>query len=112
MVVRRLAVVAIAIGLGLALAGCNTSAFTKRELVVDFHQDSPQSQHQAAFNACEHASPAATPEPFSTSGPLVDTIGNVRFRIDHANDKEIATLEACFEKQPGVAGFDIPDLTD
>ena len=112
MAVRRVAAAALAAGLALVVAGCNTSALTKRELVIAFHQDATQAQHQAALAACANVTPEATPEPFSTTGPLADTVGNVRFRIDHADDKSLAILESCFEKQPGVAGFDIPDLTD
>lgn len=112
MIVRRLAAVPLTAGVVLALAGCNTDALTKRELVVAFHQDATQDEHLAALEACAHVTPKATPEPFSTSGPLADTVGNVRFRIDHADDKSIATLESCLEKQPGVAGFDIPDLSN
>jgi hypothetical protein len=101
-----------AAALGLVLAGCNASALTKRELVVYFTPDATQSQHLAALDACAHVTPEATPEPFSTTGPAADTVGNVRFRIDHADDKALAELETCLSKQPGVQGADIPDLTD
>jgi hypothetical protein len=36
----------------------------------------------------------------------------VRFRIDHADDKDIALLTECLSRQPGVVGVDTPDLTD
>ena len=41
-----------------------------------------------------------------------DAVGDVRFRIDHADDKDFALLTECLNKQPGVAGVDVPDLTD
>lgn len=112
MIVRRLALAGLAAGMALAVSGCNASAFTKRELVVDFTQNATQAEHKAALDACAHVDAKASPEPFSTTGPAADTVGNVRFRIDHADDKDIATVESCFENKPGVAGFDIPDLTD
>ncbi len=110
--VRRLLVAALAAGTTLALAGCNTSALTKRELVFYFSPNATQAEHKAALTACEHVTPEAVPEPFDTSGPTADLVGDVRFRIDHANDKEIAEVEDCMNKQPGIAGVDIPDLTD
>jgi hypothetical protein len=112
MVVRRLAYVAVATGVTLVLAGCNDSALTKRELVFYFTPSATQAQHKAALTACADVTPEATPEPFVTTGPDADLVGNVRFRIDHADDKAIAQVEDCMNKQPGIAGVDIPDLTD
>ncbi|HEX3897531.1 MAG TPA: hypothetical protein VHW74_00045 [Mycobacteriales bacterium] len=112
MVVRRLALAALAAGVALLLAGCNTSALTKRELVFYFSPNATQAQHQAALDACKDVTPEAVPEPFDTTGPTADLVGDVRFRIDHADDKAIAEVEDCMNKQPGIAGVDIPDLTD
>ncbi|HVW80316.1 MAG TPA: hypothetical protein VHB69_05180 [Mycobacteriales bacterium] len=112
MAVRRLAVTALAVGLALVLSGCNTSALTKRELVFYFSPNATQAEHKAALTACSNVTPAAVPEPFDTSGPTADLVGDVRFRIDHADDKQIAEVEDCMDKQPGIAGVDIPDLTD
>jgi hypothetical protein len=33
------------------------------------------------------------------------TAPDARFRIDSASDKDIARLETCLQKQPGVVGF-------
>jgi hypothetical protein len=112
MVVGRLSLVAVAAVVAPLLAGCNTSALTKRELVFYFSPNATQAQHKAALTACESVTPEAVPEPFDTSGPTADLIGDVRFRIDHADDKAIAEVEDCMNKQPGIAGVDIPDLTD
>jgi hypothetical protein len=112
MVVRRVVAAAIAAGLALVLAGCNTSALTKRELVFYFSPNATQAEHKAALTACEDVTPEAVPEPFDTTGPTADLIGDVRFRIDHADDKAIAEVEDCMNNQPGIAGVDIPDLTD
>ncbi|HVS68884.1 MAG TPA: hypothetical protein VHE56_10055 [Mycobacteriales bacterium] len=112
MVGRRLALLAPALAIGVAVSGCNASALTKRELVVHFDAAATQAQHRAALEACAHATPAATPEPFSTAGPASNLVGDVRFRIDHADDRDIATLETCLSRQPGVQGDEIPDLTN
>jgi hypothetical protein len=95
-----------------SLSGCNTSALEKQELEVVFTDNATQAQHVQALDACAHATPLATPEPFATSALPSDNVGDVRFRTDHANDKAIALLEACLQKQPGVKGFNVPDLTD
>ncbi|MGN6474580.1 MAG: hypothetical protein ACTHK4_13165, partial [Mycobacteriales bacterium] len=94
------------------VSGCNASALTKRELVFYFDSSASTAQHRAALDACAHVTPEATPEPFSTSGPVANQVGNVRFRIDHADDKAIAQIEECMDRQAGVKGVDIPDLTD
>ena len=81
-------------------AGCNA---TKRELVVFFTSASTAAQHLQARSNCATVASHATAEPMTTStgGGNPD----VRFRIDHASDKDIATLEACLQRQPGVSGF-------
>jgi hypothetical protein len=104
--------VAAALGAVLGLAGCNSSSLTKVELVVYFTQNAPQSDHVAALRACAHVTPETVPEPLATGTLPSDTVGDVRFRIDHADDREIALLTECLNKQPGVAGVDTPDLTD
>jgi hypothetical protein len=64
------------------------------------------------LKACGHVSPETVPEPIVKSNLVSDSVGDVRFRIDHANDKELAELTECLNKQPGVEGVDVPDLTD
>jgi hypothetical protein len=110
--VRRLAVCVAAAGLLAGAAGCNDAALTKTELVVYFNQNAPLSDHTAALKACGHVTPETIPEPIVKSRFASDAVGDVRFRIDHANDKELAELTECLNKQPGVAGVDTPDLTD
>ena len=112
MVVRRPALLASALVLGIAVAGCNAGALSRRELVVHFDPSATSAQHRAALDACAHVTPEATPEPFSTTGPVSNQINNVRYRIDHADDRDIALLTTCLSKQPGVVGEDIPDLTN
>ena len=108
--VRRLALLVPA--LAVAASACNTDALSKRELVVHFDPTATSAQHRAALDGCAHVTPHASPEPFSTTGPVSNQINNVRFRIDHADDRDLAHLETCLSKQPGVVGDDIPDLTN
>lgn len=112
LIMRRWLLGGLAAAALFSVSGCNTSALTKRELVVYFNQDASAAQHDAALKACAHVTPEATPEPFQTSSVPADNVGDVRFRIDHANDKALATLENCLYKQAGVKGAEIPDLTN
>ena len=42
-----------------------------------------------------------------------DPVGDVRFRIDHADDKDLAILtESASTSSRASHGVDIPDLTD
>ena len=109
---RRVALCLAALGTVAAISGCNDSALTKVELVVYFQPNAPVSDHTAALKACSHVSPEDVPEPIVKSRYASDAVGDVRFRIDHADDKEIALLTECLNKQPGVEGVDTPDLTD
>lgn len=97
--------VAATVAAMLSLSGCNA---TRRELSVVFTPAATDSQRLAALHACSGAAPRTSPEPVPTpsgnrgiqrQGPLV------RFRIDAANDRDIAHLEECLGKQPGVQGF-------
>jgi hypothetical protein len=93
--------------------GCNSSSLSKRELVVYFDDAAPQAEHAAALRACAHATPEATAEPLVSANNLPsNSVGDIRFRIDHTDDGQLAVLERCLNDQPGVRGVDIPDLTD
>lgn len=73
-----------------------------------FVSGTPNAQREAAMRACAGTTPHATPEPVITPSPRhgapARNIG-ITFRIDAANDQDIARLEACLQKQPGVQGF-------
>lgn len=99
--VRPLVSTTLVVAAVLALtAGCNA---TKRELVVMFSGASTAAQHMSARTNCTGVASHTVPEPLasSTGGGNPD----VRFRIDKASDKDIATLESCLQHQPGVSGF-------
>lgn len=87
------------------LSGCNG---TRRELTVVFTPGTTADQRAAVQRACAGAAPHTSPEPIPTpSGRRgIERSGSlVRFRIDSANDRDIARLEECLQKQPGVQGF-------
>ncbi|HVT20870.1 MAG TPA: hypothetical protein VHE57_05740 [Mycobacteriales bacterium] len=107
---RAALLVCAAVGI-VAVSGCNP-ALSKREMVVHFDPAATSAQHKAALEACAHVTAAATPEPFRTTGPIASQVNNVRYRIDHADDRDLARLTTCLSKQPGVVGEDIPDLTN
>lgn len=87
----------------LSVAGCKNAY--RRELVVVFTPEATAEMHAAALRACTGAAPHASPEPIVRSTFAASRISDVRFRIDHANDHDIAQLETCLGKQPGVRGF-------
>ena len=93
------------------LSGCNAS-LSKREIVVHFSSDATAAQHAAARDACATATPKASPEPIVHNSYATTRIDDIRFRVDHANDHDLAQLYACLGKQPGVVGVSDPmDMT-
>lgn len=111
--IRRFVATSLLAGTVLAaLSGCNTSALSKQELVVYFQPGTTAAQKLTALHHCEHVTPAAVAEPVDRSSLAADQVGDIRFRIDHADDKQLSLLEDCFSHQVGIQGVDIPDLTD
>jgi hypothetical protein len=111
--IRRLVATSVLAGTAIGvLGGCNTSALTKQELVVYFQPGTTAAQKLTALHNCEHTTPAAVAEPVDKSSLAADQVGDIRFRIDHADDKQVSLLEDCFSHQVGIEGVDIPDLTD
>jgi hypothetical protein len=110
--VRRVVLPVAFVITALGATGCNSSALSKQELVVYFNHSAPASERTDALRACAHVTPQATPEPIATSSLPSNAVGDVRFRIDHANDQALALLTECLSKQPGVSGVDVPDLTN
>jgi hypothetical protein len=110
---RRLVATCVLAATGMAaLSGCNTSALTKQELVVYFQPGTTTAQKLTALHNCRHATPEAVAEPVQKSSLVSDRIGDIRFRIDHADDKQVSLLENCLHRQVGIQGVQIPDLTD
>lgn len=104
--IRMSAAVAMVVAAG---AACTSSTLTKRELVVYFATTATQQTHRAALAACTGVAPHTTPEPMLSGGKAANRVGNVRFRIDRADDHDLSVLLACLHRQPGVVGYTIPD---
>jgi hypothetical protein len=100
-----------AVLLVVALAGCNAS-LSKREIVVHFTPTASDAQHVAARDACAAANPKASPEPIVHTKFASTRIDDVRFRVDKADDHDLAQLYSCLSHQPGVVGVSDPsDMT-
>ena len=95
-----LAVVLPALG---AAAGCGANAY-RRELVVVFDPSATPAQHEAALRNCTGVAPRTTPEPIVHNSYASSRVYDIRFRIDHASDHDLAQLQACLSRQPGVIG--------
>jgi hypothetical protein len=93
------------------LTGCNAS-LNKREVVVHFAPPATAAQHEAARTACATAAPHSSPEPIVHNHFATTRINDIRFRVDKANDHDLAQLYKCLSKQPGVLGVSDPlDMT-
>jgi hypothetical protein len=107
---RQLAAGPTVVALALSLAGCNNANLTRREAVVHFDPSATAADHANARAACATAAPHASPEPApSASTRGVAPAYDVRFRVDHASDRDLNQLEQCLRRQRGVVGIDIPD---
>lgn len=102
---------ALALGGVVVLCGCNAS-LSKREIVVQFAPSASPADHVAARAACATAAPRVSPEPIVHTRYPSTEINDVRFRVDHANDHDLAQLYNCLGRQPGVVGVTDPmDMT-
>lgn len=99
------AVIAAAV---LAATGCAKfdAALGKQELVVAFRGGTSQAAMMTARSACSNV-PNATPEPMPRSANVTSGAYDVRFRIDHASDTDIARLEQCLSQFRSVQGVNV-----
>lgn len=91
--------------LTLALTGCGHFAanMRMRELVVQFKPGTTQHQREQVLAGC-HGFTNASPEPVPSSTLLSVQLNDIRYRIDNADDAQIAALEACLARYPDVVG--------
>jgi hypothetical protein len=89
-----------------AAAGCATfdRTFGKQEAVVQFQSQTPNSVRLKVRAACSHV-PQAIPEPLPTDHLASDLAYDVRYRVDHASDGNLAKLQQCLQKFPSVVGI-------
>jgi hypothetical protein len=97
----------LAVAVAGVIAGCGKYG-AQREVVVTFKPGATQAQHDAARTACTGVVARSTPEPRPTSTLPSVRLNDVRFRVDAANDGELAKLYECLRQQPGVLGVDLP----
>lgn len=90
------------------MTGCASfnAALGQREAVVQFRPHTPGSVRLQVRRACSHI-PNAVPEALPTDHLASDMLNNVRFRVDHASDADLARLQQCLQKFPSVAGLEI-----
>lgn len=102
------AALALALGVGLPLAGCAKfdAALGKREAVVYFHSGTPDSVRLKVRAACSGVRGAA-PEPLPTDHKASDLLYNVRYTVSHATDAQLAELQTCLQRFPSVVGVHI-----
>lgn len=110
---RRLAGAALILLAATALAGCSQfdQALGQREAVVTFRPGTPVSQRLTIRSTCARVHAVTAPKlPSDLSSPYA--LQQLIFRIDHASDADVARLETCLEKFPGVAGVTLQDSSD
>ncbi len=90
-----------------AVAGCATfdRTFGKQEAVVEFQPQTPNAVRLKVRAACSHV-PQAIPEPLPTDHLASDLASDVRYRVDHASDGNLARLQQCLQRFPSVVGIE------
>jgi hypothetical protein len=110
---RRLAGTALILAAAAALAGCSQfdKALGQREAIVSFRSGVAVSQRLSVRSTCAKV-PAVTAPPLPSDLSSPYALQQLIFRIDHASDADVARLETCLEKFPGVAGVTLQDSSD
>ncbi len=106
---RRAAAGVIAAALLLpTVAGCAkfNAALGQQEAVVSFKDGTSNATRLKVRAACSRV-PQAIPEPLPTDHMASDLLNDVRYRVDHASDADLARLQQCLQRFRSVAGFDI-----
>jgi hypothetical protein len=106
--VRAVAAGAVIAAAVLGSAGCARfdAALGKQELVVAFRPGTSQAAMMKARSACSDV-PNATPEPMPPGANATTGVYDVRFRIDHASDADVARLEGCLSQFPSIQGVNV-----
>ena len=90
------------------LTSCRTTVTFNREVVVVFKPGSTAADRDRVRAECADASPHASPEPQGPGTLKSSRLNDVRFRVDKADDTELARLYACLTKDPSVRGVRLP----
>jgi hypothetical protein len=91
-----------------AATGCAKfdAALGQQEAVVHFRDGTSNATRLKVRAACSHV-PEAKPEPLPTDHMASDLLNNVRYRVDHATNADLARLQQCLQSFPSVNGIDI-----
>ena len=108
--VTRAASALCALGGLLLLTSCRTTVTLNREVVVVFKPGSTDADRERVRTECADASPHASPVPVGPGTLKSSRVNNVRFRVDKADDAELAKLYSCLTKDPAVRGVTLPDI--
>ena len=110
---RRVAGAGLALAAAAALGGCARfdAALGQRQAVVSFRTGTPVSQRLAVRSACAKA-PAVIPQPLPSDLNSPYALRQLTFQITHASDADVAQLEKCLARFPGVAGLTLQDSSD
>lgn len=100
-------VLAVVVVAALALVSTRLGSLVQREAVVAFSRTATPAQHRAARAACSGL-PNIVTEPPPRNTLRASQLNDVRFRVEKADDAELARLFDCLRRQPGVIGVDIP----
>ena len=107
----------LAAGLALAavtaLTGCArfNASLGQRQAIVTFHSGTPVAQRLAVRAACARVRSVTAP-PLSADLKSPYALQPLIYRIDHATDADVASLEKCLAKFPSVAGITLQDSSD
>ena len=75
-----------------------------------YFQNGVTADQRAAARAACLTVPHATAEPVATDAVSVRAHTDIRFRVDDANDNELAQLYKCLEVQPGYRTVEMREL--
>lgn len=113
---RRIVVITIAsIAFVVAMAVVTTlysgfSALGQRFVVVHFESSVTKAERAKVQRACADP-PVVRTVPLAESGPGRAGSSEARYRVDDADEGDIAVLSKCLREHDGVLGIDLSDLT-
>ena len=105
---RSVAVCCLLAGVVL-LTSCRTTVTLNREVVVVFKPGTTAADRDRVRSACATVAPHASPEPQGPGELKSSRLNDVRFRVDGADDRDLAQLYACLTKDPAVRGVRLPE---
>jgi hypothetical protein len=97
-----------------AVAGCAAfdRTFGKQEAVVQFQPQTSNAARLKVRAACSHV-PQAIPEPLPTGHAAPGMAAyDVRYRVDHASDGDLAKLQQCLQRFRSVVGINFEGTGD